>query len=225
MKTILFLGDSITDCDHCFTSDNLGEGYVKMISESLPHHPETSHESWQIINGGTDGFTFPSIYRKWNQSYSSLSLDVVSVLGGINDVGLMMDSGMSESQIQCQLLNTELALKHLLSDLVRQQVPQILLIEPFLFPWPEYLGTWMRRLEQVRAIIRNTSETFVQEHLSPDSSDSNESPTVLRLISLQPALDEFAKRCGYPAVTIDGIHLTAAGHQILCDRILTEILR
>ena len=35
MKTILFLGDSITDCGHSFDPDHLGYGYVRLISEKI----------------------------------------------------------------------------------------------------------------------------------------------------------------------------------------------
>ena len=42
---ILFLGDSITDCAHNFTPDNLGGGYVKLIAS---RHPEIT-----AVNGGT----------------------------------------------------------------------------------------------------------------------------------------------------------------------------
>lgn len=58
---LLFLGDGITDCDHCFTADNLGLGYVKKIS-LLP--------GVIAANGGTDGFIFPRVLQKWEQMYS-----------------------------------------------------------------------------------------------------------------------------------------------------------
>ena len=35
MKNLLFLGDSITDCNHYFDPDNLGYGYVRIISDKL----------------------------------------------------------------------------------------------------------------------------------------------------------------------------------------------
>ena len=33
MTILTCLGDSITDCDHCFTADFLGNGYVQMLSK------------------------------------------------------------------------------------------------------------------------------------------------------------------------------------------------
>ena len=35
---LLFLGDSITDCDHLFDQDQLGNGYVRMIAEQLGYN-------------------------------------------------------------------------------------------------------------------------------------------------------------------------------------------
>ena len=34
-KIVLFTGDSITDCNHYFDPDNLGYGYVRIISDKL----------------------------------------------------------------------------------------------------------------------------------------------------------------------------------------------
>lgn len=215
MKHILFLGDSITDCDHCFTPDNLGDGYVKMISDSL------SRDSFSVVNGGTDGFTFPSIYRKWRQSYSSHHYDTVSILGGINDTGALMDSGMSESQVQAQILQAGIALRKLLEGLAAQNTARILLAEPFLFPYPDYLSTWMHRLHQIQSMIRQTARAFSMNYI-PASDQVKGTPEV-RIISLQHALDQIARSQGYPAVTTDGIHLTETGHQIVCECMLPHI--
>ena len=35
MTILTCLGDSITDCEHCFSRDFLGNGYVKMLSDCL----------------------------------------------------------------------------------------------------------------------------------------------------------------------------------------------
>lgn len=187
------------------------------MTRDLSAHKEPYH----IVNGGTDGFTFPSIYRKWKHSYSSQIFDVVSILGGINDTGVIMDSGMSESQIQAQIMYSGLALRKLLDGLTGQGTSSILLIEPFLFPCPDCLCSWMGRLEQIRTMIRQTARVCFTAH---DSSNKKaDDHTVIHLLSLQPLLDAYAKDHGYPSVTTDGIHLTSAGHQIVCDQILTTI--
>lgn len=129
---LLFLGASNTDCGHCFSEDNLGYGYVKVVHDLLLQKAQkdypsemslsTSDSSVQIkadhsgtpgnlpkgictstviINGGTDGFTFPRILRKWEQSWKRTAFDAVFILGGINEVGALMDSGMDETHTGC----------------------------------------------------------------------------------------------------------------------------
>ena len=57
MKTLLFLGDSITDCNHYFDPENLGYGYVRMISDKI----KTPDTNYQVLNKGNDGFTVPAL--------------------------------------------------------------------------------------------------------------------------------------------------------------------
>ena len=53
MKTLLFLGDSITDCGHSFDPENLGNGYVRIIAENF----SVQKDDVKILNKGIDGFT------------------------------------------------------------------------------------------------------------------------------------------------------------------------
>ena len=53
MTILTCLGDSITDCEHCFSRDFLGNGYVKMLSDCL----KRDGSDYQVRNYGTDGFT------------------------------------------------------------------------------------------------------------------------------------------------------------------------
>lgn len=224
---LLFLGDSITDCGHCFTTDNLGNGYVKMIHDSCAG-------THQIINGGTDGAVFPGIFRKWKLQYRTFQSDIVSILGGINEVGALMDSHMTDSQTDLLLLQSSQALYGLLAGLLENHVPLILLPEPFLFPYPSVLSTWMPSLYQVRHMIRQTASSVCREFKNcichefssrsiPEHTEASALYSRIILIPLQPPLDIHAKRYGYSSVTSDGIHLTQKGHEILCECLMTPI--
>ena len=111
---ILFLGASNTDCGHCFTPDNLGDGYVKLTKEQL----EASGIPAAAVNGGTDGFTFPRIYRKWLANWKDASFDAVCILGGINEVGALMDSGRTAAQRDAYLADAADALARLLDGIL-----------------------------------------------------------------------------------------------------------
>lgn len=240
---ILFLGDSITDCDHCFTRDNLGTGYVKKLAQ----RPGVS-----AINGGTDGFTFPDVLRKWRQMYAQDTYDCVVITCGINDVSVIADlEEAGRLRTASAFLDDSMdALRTLLDELLggprpRQPSPEcglsgarpsgrtsafgvpspsdtpssfgtaspsgdtprtsrVLLLEPFLFPFPAARTLWLPTLEEVRGRIQKTIADF----------HTMDMPCV-RYIPTQAALEDLASRIGYPSVTADGIHPTDAGHECL----------
>lgn len=226
---LLFLGDSITDCGHCFTPDNLGNGYVKYISMILqnqqsvpgqfpadknglpdrPHSPVTPY----IVNGGSDGFTFPRILQKWKRNYQDAAWDAAVISGGINEVGYLMDADLSEDQSRQYLEYSMAALQELTASLLSRRV-KVILLEPFLFPVPDSRIRWLPCLARVREHIRDILKTFIS------TSDSG---SVL-YVSPQPALDGLAREQGYAAVTTDGIHLTDAGSRCLAALVLPYLL-
>ena len=86
MKKLLFLGDSLTDCYHNFDSDSLGEGYVRMIAESLHY----GQGEVSVTNKGIDGFTLPLLLRLWKNECTKMQPDAISILIGVNDAGVIM---------------------------------------------------------------------------------------------------------------------------------------
>ena len=96
MTRILCLGDSITDCGRLFSADPLGKGYVKQLS-CLLHN--TDHR-FSIENRGIDGFTLERLLQNTDFWLESSDPDIVTVLIGINDVGIMMNTRRSSAQQQ-----------------------------------------------------------------------------------------------------------------------------
>lgn len=60
MTILTCLGDSITDCKHCFSRDSLGNGYVKMLSDRF----KRDGSDYQVRNYGTDGFTINRLLQR-----------------------------------------------------------------------------------------------------------------------------------------------------------------
>lgn len=212
---LLFLGASNTDCDHCFSKDNLGYGYVKMVHDLLQKKRSECNKIFDdplvVVNGGTDGFTFPRIYQKWKMTWQGTAFDAVFLLGGINEVGALMDSGMDEASHQKLLRHSSDALTSLLSDLPRSNCRKIFVLEPFLFDTPQYLKSWMRTLAEVQQMIRQTVTAFP--------------PASVRLLETQSFLDEAAQNLGLLEVTKDGIHLAQMGHFTLAEIIVALICK
>ena len=94
MKKIIFLGDSITDAEHCFSENPLGNGYVDMVDKKL-NHSTGGGKKYDIVNCGHDGFTIQGVKRMLEHDCILRQPDIVSLLIGCNDVGVMMNTGKS----------------------------------------------------------------------------------------------------------------------------------
>mgnify|MGYP002623758509 FL=1 len=83
-QTVLFIGDSITDCGRRDGAAPLGNGYVRIISELLrASHPAMNTT---IINKGISGNTVPDLEGRWYDDVIRFKPDWVSVKIGINDL-------------------------------------------------------------------------------------------------------------------------------------------
>lgn len=193
MKELLFLGDSITDCDHSFDPQNLGNGYVRILAKELGHFTGTV----KIKNMGVDGFTISALTRLWNLRCKMLAPDFITILIGINDIAVIKSNG--------EVTTTALASFRQKYEVLIEQIQNdtdcpIMLMEPFIFPWPAAFQTWEDDVREMSLVISQIAEKY---HLG--------------FVPLWDRLLEAARVEGYDAITIDGVHLTAEGHRILAD--------
>ena len=205
-QQILFLGDSITDCDHCFTKDNLGTGYVKYMADG-------GDNRFSLINGGVDGFTLSRIERKWQRTWKGQCFHTVFLLGGINDIGDIMAHGNTETAAASILADASEAFCSLLRGLITSGCHRIVVVEPFLFSVPEELLTWRPRLNSRCQLLR--ARTAQMQADFPAVS--------LSCISVQERFDTAAEKDGTRSMTVDGIHLTKRGHRMLAKILLTYL--
>ena len=193
MKTLLFLGDSITDCFHNYDTDGLGEGYVRMIAEELGF----GFGHVKVINKGFDGFTISALSRLWERDGAHLACDVMTILIGINDLSVIKNTGLD-----AEFAIKEFKMKYkLLIQKIRQtfQGP-ILLMEPFVFPYPQAYKRWEADLKLMSEEIK-------------DVAKQND----LVYVPLWERLIYAAKETSYDKITTDGIHLTKLGHAVLAQ--------
>ena len=100
MTILTCLGDSITDCDHCFSRDSLGNGYVKILSDRF----ERDDSDYQVRNYGTDGFTINRLLQRI-QGDSDFTSDIITILIGINDIGLIINTDRTPFQQRNMLVS------------------------------------------------------------------------------------------------------------------------
>jgi len=197
---IICLGDSITDCNHLLEDFPLGNGYVYILSEMF--NKETSTNTVQIKNYGFDGFTVARVLDNIHQHRISLHHSpVVTLLIGINDIGLMMNTDRTSSQQKQMMIEFTSHYNELLK-LLTADASQIILMEPFIFPHPEEYQTWLPHVHTMSDSIQQLAVKYN-----------------LPFLPLHNALNREAVQHGFNAVTTDGIHLTASGHKLLAAKL------
>lgn len=196
MGLIVFLGDSITDAGRKESSNQLGYGYVNVFSEQL----NKQNQQLNIINKGVDGQFTEQIAQSLHPECIFLHPDYVSILVGINDIGLLVASDVSEQEKLYMLEDSIRAYHEMLFDLSRETTAKIITLEPFIFPkdgaFEEWIPWQKKMSKNIRKLARNYGASFVP---------------------LQEPLEQKIQELGYDAITTDGMHLTSTGHEILAS--------
>lgn len=97
-STLLFIGDSITDCGRSPSGEaspwepqhGLGHGYVSMVYAWLgAARPDISI---RVVNKGTSGHTVRDLAGRWDKDVVAERPDTLCVMIGINDVWRQFDT-------------------------------------------------------------------------------------------------------------------------------------
>ena len=188
MKNFVFLGDSITDAERLWLPEynGLGNGYVQLLAEKLSHE-------FTVINKGHETFTLPFLLRNLKTDCLSFSPAAVSILIGINDIGVAKNTGKS-------LRAQEFASNYdtLIRRLLEASISSVFLLSPFIFSRPQEYLNWLPEVREVE----NTIENLARQYQLP-------------FLPLQERMQESEKQYGTEMLTSDGIHLTPFGHELL----------
>jgi lysophospholipase L1-like esterase len=205
-KTILFQGDSITDGNRDRGSDPnhvLGHGYPYIIAAKLGY--ECAENKHQFINRGISGNRVSDLYARWNEDAFSLKPDLISILIGVNDAWRIMwdePSGVTD--------RFERAYKHLLAE-TKEVLPgaSLVLCEPFILNVGATADRWSDWQEKVNAyceIVRGLAAEY-------DAV----------LVPLQEPFNKAATRAEAEYWLWDGVHPTAAGHEVIAREWLSAV--
>lgn len=197
MIHMLCLGDSITDCGRFFEDFPLGNGYVRILADTL----EKQGIEISITNNGVDGFTVARLLSNAQAQHLPLAPDIITILIGINDVGLMMNTGRTPGQQESMMLEFFQNYDHLL-EILKGTGSKIILMEPFIFPWPQEYCSWIPLVKTMSQGISLLAQKYQLPYLL-----------------LHDFLNEEGRRYGLDFITTDGIHLTRQGHEILADKL------
>lgn len=200
MKKILFIGDSITDCGHLFDHPPLGNGYVKILFDFINREGYCT----TFKNLGTDGFTISRALERFSQ-YSREYPDIIIILLGINDIGLMMNTNRTLKQ-QESMMDSCLHNYHALLEQLQTVTEHIIILEPFIFPYPAEFRHWIPYVKKMNSSIQKLSS---ESHCS--------------FIPLQDFLNHHASLYGYNYITSDGVHLTLDGHKLVAQKVFETL--
>ncbi len=124
MKTILFQGDSITDCGRDRNDPaSLGEGYAMLVARALE---EKYPGQFTFVNRGVSGDRVTLLYERRQADIFDVKPDFMSILIGINDVWhTQIGRGVD--------IDTYVEVYDRLLGEIRQELPdtKLLLMEPF----------------------------------------------------------------------------------------------
>ncbi|MEO7932269.1 MAG: SGNH/GDSL hydrolase family protein [Chthoniobacterales bacterium] len=200
--TLLFIGDSITDCGRDRQSDgpdSLGGGYVNEIARQLAMR-QPPHEGW-IRNRGNSGNRIYDIEQRLDADCLSLQPSVVFILAGINDVWRKFDSG-----VVSEIAEFQASFQRILERVRSEIGARIVILEPFLLPVPEDRRAWRVDLDPKIHGIRELAAKYASVYVPLDGLFA-------------------AECCHSPAAhwLPDGVHPSEAGHQLIAQAVLSRL--
>ncbi|MDX6282530.1 MAG: acyl-CoA thioesterase [Kribbellaceae bacterium] len=144
-RTIVFAGDSVTDCGRRDDPAGLGDGYVKNLYDELgPDRP-------RIVNAGISGHRAVDLVARWQTDVLAYEPDVVSILVGINDTWRRYDEDDPTSAE---------SFEHSYRELLDGLQAKLVLVEPFLLPVKEEQRAWREDLDPKIEVVRRLAAEY-----------------------------------------------------------------
>lgn len=205
--TILFQGDSITDCgrsrepfDTLPPGSGLGSGYPTLIaSRLLCDRPEVK---WNFLNTAISGNRVVDLYARWKIDTLNLKPDVLSIMIGVNDTWHEMSrqNGVEVPRYA--------RIYHELLEWTKTTLPKIklVLLEPYVLPFGAVGEQWPAEIDERRKVVKDLAKEFKAVFI----------PT-------QTLLNEACKRAPQEHWLKDGVHPAMAGHQLIADAWLAAV--
>lgn len=206
-QTVLFIGDSITDCGRDPSGNptpwnlqaGLGRGYVDLVAA---HFGVTCPEKRiRIINRGVSGNTVRDLAARWQTDVVDLAPDWLVVMIGINDVWRQFDQPLV-TEAHVSPTTYERTLEKLVA---RPKVSGLVLMTPFMVE-PNRAEPMRRRMDEYGVIVKRIAKR-----------------RGAILVDTQAAFDSVLAHTHPMSIAWDRIHPNSTGHLILARAFLAAI--
>jgi lysophospholipase L1-like esterase len=192
---IVFVGDSITDCDRRADRSRLGYGYVDMVARALRQRGDQS----SVVNAGIAGNRVAHLRQRWQTDVLRHRPAVLSVAIGVNDTLVTFFEGRPTPLAQFEEDYTDI--------LDRAAGARFILVEPFFVDselpsvrWGEGHAFIHDDLAGKQAVVRDLADRFGAS-----------------LVALQSIMDTATSQRGPTMVAADGVHPTPLGHRLIAE--------
>jgi lysophospholipase L1-like esterase len=203
---VLFIGDSITDCERARPVGEglfgaIGKSYVSLL-EGLLGAAYPAH-ALRLVNMGISGNTVLDLQARWQQDVFDLRPDWVAVMIGVNDVWRQFDCPR-----QTEIHVSPETYASTLDALVSQTLPRVqgmFLLAPFYLE--PHRGDAMRaRMDEYGGLMRQVAERHG-----------------VRFIDTQAAFDVVLQQMHANAIAWDRVHPNIIGHAVIARAFLAAI--
>lgn len=193
----LFQGDSITDCGRGDYGNPYatGCGYPRLLEADLM----AQDGDCEVMNYGISGNRVVDLLARWKRDCLNLKPDVITILIGVNDVWHEFGNHDGVSV----LLFEEVYRILLRETFAALPQTRLILMGAYVMPGPATTPDWDVFSGEVaarREVTRKLAEEFG-----------------LTYVDLQEAFDEAQKKFPAQRWTGDGVHPTAAGHEVIAE--------
>jgi lysophospholipase L1-like esterase len=193
-STVMFAGDSITDCQRLVSEQGLGFGYPLRIAGEWGHRHPDRPATW--LNSGIAGNKVMDLEPRWQADVLDRRPDLVSVLVGINDVG--WHTYAADGYV-IPVEDYAAGYDRLLAPLAEAGA-DLILIEPFLLPIDEDQKKQRADLDPKIQVVRELAAKYRAHLLAADGLFAG-----------------LASATGPEYWAADGVHPTPAGHAALAS--------
>jgi lysophospholipase L1-like esterase len=205
-QKLLFIGDSITDCDRAKPAGEglfgaLGKGYVSIVDAMLQAvYPELGI---RVVNQGISGNNVVDLQTRWQEDVLDHNPDWLSIMIGTNDVWRQYDTPfIKEWHVYADKYETTLR------SLVERTEPKagnLVLMTPFYLESNEQ-DAMRRTMDEYGAIVKKIAQE-----------------TGTLFVDTQAAFNVVLKDLYAATLAWDRVHPTQTGHVVLARAFLNKV--